>query len=196
MAVAERDIIQLRCKELFTVKFIHSAYGLLRKTFIADNIFIEPDRATKTLFTNHSVDYRFINDTLVCYIRTEVLSPPVSGPRIPYIKFDSPVVIRFLLKASTDFLNKTQVIDAGAKQLYYFSNQANAATGGFICMHSTGVNNDDLKNADTINPDKTCFAVIDIASTGAVNTSDEIFTGGAAQQLTSPAFVIPFTSTV
>src|SRR5262245_6311295 len=168
MAVAERDIIQLVCKELFTVKFIHSAYGASRKVFIVDNVFIEPDRATKELFTNHTVDYRFINDTLVCYIRTEILSPPVSGPRIPYIKFDNPVVIRFLLTASTDFLNKTNVINAGAKQLYYFTNQTNAATGGFICMHSAGVNNDDLKNADTINPDKTCFGVIDIASTGAV----------------------------
>jgi hypothetical protein len=105
-------------------------------------------------------------------------------------------VIRFLLKASTDFLNRTNVIDAGAKQLYYFSNQANAATGGFICMHSTGVNNDDLQNADTINADKTCFAVIDISSAGAVNAGYEIFTGGAAQQLTSPAYVIQFTSTV
>jgi len=196
MAVAERDIIQLLFKELFTVRFIHSAYGVLRKTFISENIFIEPDRATSTLFTNHSLDYRLINDTLVCYIRTEVLSPPVSGPRIPYIKFDSPVTIRFLVKASTDFLNRTNVIPAGAQQTYYFTNQANAATGGFICMHVAGVNNDDLKNTNTVNPDKPCFAVIDIVSAGSVNASYEIFSGGPAQQLRSPAYSIQFISTV
>ena len=196
MAVAERDIIQLLFKELFTVRFIHSAYGVLRKTFIAENIFIEPDPATRTLFTNHSVDYRLINDTLVCFIRTEVSSPPVSGPRTPFIKFDSPVVMRFLVKASNDFMNRTNVIRAGAQQTYYFTNQANAATGGFICMHSAGVNNDDLKNSDTVNLDKPCFAVIDIASSGAVNTSYEIFSGGPAQQLTSPVYAIQFISTV
>ena len=196
MAVADRDIIQLLCKELFTVRFIHSAYGFSRKSFIAQNISIEPDRATRVLFTNHSVDYHFINDTLVCYIRTEVLSPPVSGPRTPFIKFDSPVLIRFLVKASTDFLNRTNVISAGAQQNYYFTNQANAATGGFICMHSAGVNNDDLKNTDIVNPDKPCFAIIDIASAGAVNTSYEIFSGGPAQQLTSPVYAIQFISTV
>jgi hypothetical protein len=196
MAVAERDIIQLLCKELFTVRFIHSAYGVLRKTFISEDIFIEPDRATRTLFTNHSVDYRFINDTLVCYIRTEVSSPPVSGPRTPFIKFDSPVVIRFLVSASIDFLDRTNVIAAGAQQTYYFTNKANAATGGFICMHSAGVNNDDLKDNGTVDPEKSCFAVIDIASAGAVNTSYEIFTGGPAQQLTSPGYAIQFISTV
>ncbi len=196
MAVAQRDIIQLLFKELFTVRFIHSAYGILRKTFIDENIFIEPDRATRTLLTNHSMDYRFINDTLVCFIRTEVSSPPGSGPRTPFIKFDSPVVIRFLVNASNDFLSKTNVIRAGAQQTYYFTNQVNAATAGFICMHSTGVNNDDLKNADTVNPDEPCFAVIDIASSGAVNSTYEIFSGGPAQQLTSPVFAIQFASTI
>ena len=196
MAVAERDIIQLLCKELFTVRFIHGAYGILRKIFISEDIFIEPDQATRILFTNHSVDYHFINDTLVCFIRTEVSSPPVLGPRTPFIRFDSPVVIRFLVKASVDFLNRTNVISAGAQQTYYFTNQVNAATGGFICMHSAGVNNDDLKNTNTVKPDNPCFAVIDIVSQGAVNSSYEIFTGGPAQQLTSPAYSIQFISTV
>jgi len=195
MAVIERDIIDLLCKELFTVRFLHSAYGPSRKILIADDIGIEPDDATKKLFVNHYLGYRVIGDTLICFARVEsLLSPP--SPASPYIKFTGTFRIRFLVKASSSFLGKTNVAATGAKQVYQFSNQANAATGGFICMHSTGVNNDDLKNTGTVNPDKPCFAVIDIASSGAVNTSYEIFSGGPAQQLTSPVYAIQFISTV
>ena len=195
MAVIEQDIIDLLCKELFTVKFLHNGYGPLRKNFIAEDIAIEPDEATSKLFVNHYLGYRFIGDTLICFARIEpLLSPPV--PASPYIKFTGAFRIRFLLKASSSFLGKTIVAAVGAKQVYQFSNQANAATGGFICMHTTGVNNDDLKNADTINPGKPCFAVIDVSSSGAVNGSYEIFTGGPAQQLTSPAYSIQFISMI
>jgi len=194
MAVIEHDIIDLLCKELFTVKFLHSAYGPSRKNFIGEDIAVEPDQATKDLFADHSLGYHFIGDTLICFIRTELLSPPAIPS--PYIKFDNPFLIRFLVKASAGFLGKTNVAAAGAKQVYQFSNQVNAATDGFICMHTTGVNNDDLKNADMVKPGKSCFAVIDILSSGAVNSSYEIFTGGVAQQLISPAYSIRFISTI
>jgi len=195
MAVMGHDIIHLIYKELFTVKFLHSAYGPLRNNLIADEIEIEPDQATRELFANHNVDYRFIGDTLICFIRIELLSPPSSNPP-PYVKFSDTVLIRFLMKASTGFLSKTNVVATGATEVYQFSNQANAGTGGFICMHTTGVNNDDLKSASAISADRPCFAVIDIISSGAVNSSYEVFTGGVAQFLRSPAFSIQFISTI
>jgi hypothetical protein len=196
MAVIEKDIIDLICKELFTVKFLHNAYEPLRKSSIAENIDIEPDQATKNLFNNHSLGYRLVNDTLICFIRTELLSPPGPDPKSPYIKFDGTVLIRFLVKASTDFFKKTNVVSTGARQVYQFGNQVNAAVGGFICMHTTGVNNDDLKDTGIVIPEKPCFGVIDIVSSGAVNASYEIFSGGTAQLLRSPAYSIQFISTI
>ena len=195
MAV-QKDIISLIYKELFTVKFLHTAYGAARKSFIADDIHIEPDLATKKLFINHYLDYRFFNDTLICFIRTELLSPPTPNPKAPFIKFSSPVLIRFLVNASTGFLRKTNVVITGSQQVYQFNNQLNAGTGGFICMHATGVNNDDLKSAAVVKPDNPCFGVIDIFSTGAANSTYEIFTGGPIQVLQSPVYSIQFISTI
>ena len=195
MAV-QKDIISLLYKELFTVKFLHSGYGAARKSLIAEDIHVEPDTTTKKIFTNHYLDYRFFNDTLVCFIRTEagLLSPP--NPKVPFIKFTSPIVIRFLINVSSGFLSKTNVVVTGSQQVYQFNNQVNAGTGGFICMHIAGVDNDDLKSAAVVKPDNPCFGVIDISSTGAVNSTYEIFTGGPIQELKSPAYSIQLISKI
>ena len=195
MAV-QHDIINLVFKELFTVKFLHAGYGTARKSFIAEDISIEPDKATREIFVNHNLDYRFFNDTLICFIRTGLLSPPSPTTKIPYVKFESTVVFRFLINASNEFIRKTSVIVAGSQQVYQFTNQANAATGGFICMHTTGVNNDDLKSAAVVKADRPCFGVIDIVSAGSVNGSYELFAGGPIQELKSPAYSIQFVSTI
>jgi hypothetical protein len=198
MAFVLKDIIKTTYKELFTVKFQHSGYGLLRSKFVADSIRVEPDVAGRELFADHSIGYRFFNDTLICFIRTQPLAPPAADPKAPYIKFPGNVLIRFLINVSADFLDKTNVVPAGAKQVYHFSNQANAGTGGFISVHTDtiGVNNDDLKNVTVVNPGSACFGVIDIFSNGAVNANYELFTSSATQQLRSPAFVIPFKSKI
>ena len=204
MTVVQKDIIRTTYKELFTVKFLHSGYGFSHNNPIADNIQIEPDEATSSLFVNHSMGYRFFTDTLICFIRTikTQLSPPLSPPanetNVPYIKFSGNVLIRFLINASTVFLNRTEVAATGAKQAYQFTNQTNVGTGGFISMHTDiiGVNNDDLKNVFTVKPDKTCFGVIDIFNTGAVNSNYALFNENVTQQLKSPAYKIPFKSKI
>ena len=192
MAV-QKDIISPIYKELFTVKFLHAGYGVARKSLIAEDIHVGPDAATKELFTNHNLGYRFFNDTLVCFIRTELLSPP---GLVPFIKFTSPFVIRFLINVSSGFLSKTNVVVTGSQQVYQFNNQVNAGTGGFICMHIVGVNNDDLKSVAVVKPDNPCFGVIDISSTAAVNSTYEIFTGGPIQELKSPAYSIQLISKI
>lgn len=192
MAV-QKDIIRIKYKELFTVKFLHAGYGAARKTFIADDIHIEPDMATRKLFINHYLDYRFFNDTLVCFIRTALLSPP---SLMPFVKFPNPFVIRFMITPSTVFFGKTDVLVTGSQQVYQFNNKVNAGTGGFICMHVAGVDNDDLKSAAVVKPDNPCFGVIDISSTGAFDSNYEIFTGGPGQELRSPAYSIQLKSII
>ena len=199
MAVVQKDIIRTTYKELFTLKFLHSGYGFSQKNSIADSIYLEPDEATRNLFINHSIGYRFFTDTLICFIRTvktELLSPPGIATHVPYIKFSGNVLIRFLMNASTGFLDKTEVAATGAKQVYGFTNQVNTGTGGFISSHTdiTGVNDDDLKNIAVVKPDKTCFAVIDIFNIGAVNSNYDLFNENVTQQLKSPAYAIPFKS--
>jgi hypothetical protein len=198
MTAVLKDIVKTTYKELFTVKFQHSGYGLSRQNAVADSIRVEPDDETRQLFADHNMGYVFFNDILICYIRTEPLTPPAPDPKVPYIKFSGNVMIRFLVNASTDFLSKTNVVAVGAKQVYQFTNQVNAGSGGFISAHTdiTGVNNDDLKNVTIVKPGKNCFAVIDIFNNGAINNSYEVFTSSVTQQLRSPAFIIPFKSKI
>lgn len=196
MAPLEKDVISTVFKELFTVKFLHSGYGSPRPTFIADNISIEPDGLTKKLFINHAMDYLFFNDTLVCFIRTALLSPPALEPKVPYTKFANKVTFRFLVNASTGFINITDIISAGAKNIYQFSNATNIGAGGFITMHSTGADDSDLKSTDMVKPDKTSFAVIDILSENAVNSSYDLFNNNTDQKLESPVYKILFKSRI
>ena len=189
MALVE-DITNVIYKEIFTVKIFHDGYGSPRPVFIADNITLEPDENTKFFFKSYDMSYRFFNDTIICFVRSEDVVPGV-----PYIKFSGDVRIRFLINASTDFLNKTVVDAVGAKQMYQFTNQVNVGTGGFICMHTAGANVDDLKNANVVNADKACFGVIDVHSTGAVNSSYDLFSG-AGQNLQNPSYSIRFISKI
>ena len=190
------DITKSKYEEVFTVRFLHNAYGNPRPRLMADSIELEPDTETKEFFNNYNLGYRFFNDTLICFIRTtlsQLLSPPALVTVIPYIKFSGNVRIRFFINASIDFLNKTLVETAGAKQMYQFTNRVNAGTGGFISMHISGVNNDDLKNVDTVEVDKnkSCFGVVDVYSSGAVDSTYELFSG-LDQGLQSPQYSIRF----
>lgn len=196
MVVAERDITDIKVEELFTVRFLHSGYGFSRRKLLESSITLEPDKATSNLFTNHNMGYRFFSDTLICFIRTnltQLLSP--LEPSIPFIKFSGDVRIRFFMHASTDFLNKTVVEEAGSTQMYQFTNQVNAGTGGFICMTTGGVNNSDLKNIDVLQAGKNCFAVVDVHNVGAVNNAYNLF-ADINQTLQSPNYFIQFISKI
>lgn len=191
MGVIKKDIVNTIYKELFTIKFLHNSYGFAHKNLLADNIEIQPDDATKNLFKGQRIGYRLLNDHLICFIQAKLQSPEIVEPKLPFIKFLADVRIRFLMSASNDFFSKTDLAISDTKQVYYFTNKVNIATDGFISMHTTGVENDDLKNTDIIKPDKNCFSVIDIFNNGAVNSSYDLY-DGAAQKIKSPLYTIRF----
>lgn len=184
------DIIKTIYKELYNVKFLHTGYGVPRPNSISDNINLQPDADTVITFNNYNIDYSLFNDSLVVFIRCADQSPPV-----PYVKFANPVRLRFLLNVSNDFLNKTLADAVGATQVYQFSNQTNAGAGGFISMHTEGVNSDDLKTTTEVNADEKCFGVIDIYSSGAINNAYELFSG-TDTKLNNPNYSIRFISKI
>lgn len=184
------DIIKTIYKELYNVKFLHAGYGTPRPSSISDNINLQPDTDTVITFNNYNIGYSLFNDTLVVFIRCADQSPPV-----PYVKFAEPARLRFLLNVSNDFLNKTVVDPVGAAQVYQFSNQTNVGSGGFISMHVTGVNADDLKTVALVNPDESCFGVIDVFTSGAINSAYELFSD-ANETLIDPAYSIRFISKI
>src|SRR6185503_8240505 len=97
-------------KELFTILFRHPAFELsyvyndpvthLPKNMIISSIFekirLEPDRATKEFFVNHSMDYHYKNTELICFARTNAGNL--------HVEIREPVSLRFLLFANTEFL--------------------------------------------------------------------------------------------
>jgi hypothetical protein len=172
------------------VNLLHAGYVFGQQNLIGDAIKIQTDQSTNTLFQNHHIETIFANGVLVCIMQAEPLNPPTLAPVIPFIDFTGNVRIRFLINNNSDFLSRTQVIAAGSNQVYHFSNQANSGTNGFIAQHETGVNNDDLANTSTVEPDEKCFAVIDIHNTGAINSSYDLF--GANNRLLSPVYRIRF----
>jgi hypothetical protein len=184
------DVIKRLYERLFSVEFLHAGYVFFQQNLINGGISMEPDSATKTLFKNHNILYRFVNGTLLCTMQSDLLTPPAPTPVLPFIEFTGNVRIRFLVTANPDFLNRTQVIAAGSQQVYQFTNQANAGTNGFIAEHEAGVNDDDLQNTSAIEPSATCFAVIDIHNNAAVNAAYDLF--GVDKRLLSPAYRIRF----
>lgn len=184
------DTIITIYKELYHVKFLHAGYGAPRPDSIFENITLQPDADTVITFNNYNIDYRLFNDTLVVFIRCANQSPAV-----PYVRFADTFRLRFLLNVSNDFLNKTVVDPVGSAQLYQFSNQTNAGSGGFISMHTGGVNSDDLKTVAVVNADEKCFGVIDVYSSGAINNSYDLFSN-ANETLNDPGYSIRFISKI
>lgn len=184
------DIIRSIYQELFTVTLLHDGYGTPRPGFIGGDLRIDPDDETIFLFKNYDISYRFFTNTLVCFMRcADAL------PRVPFTPFTTPVRMRFFINANSVFLSKTVVEPVGVQQLYQFTNQVNVGTGGFISMNVAGANNDDLRAIAAVQPAKNCFGVIDIHTTGAVNTGYDLFTG-INQTLQSPAYSIRFISNI
>lgn len=182
--------VRLIYKELFTLRFLHTGFGTPRPIALEQSIQLEPDADTKTLFFNHSIGYQFFNDTLLVYMRCAD-----STPLVPFVKISENVRIRFLMQVSADFLSKTLVDPVGAKQIYQFSNVLNVGTGGFVSMHTEGVNGDDLKTVEAVSATGECFAVIDVANSGAITPAYELFSG-SNDTLNSPSYSLRFISKI
>ena len=184
------DTVKTINKTLFTVRFLHAGYGFPRPGNILDNISFQPDDDTQKILTNYNIGFRFLNDTLVVFMRCSNLIPTT-----PMLKFSGDIRLRFFMQVSTDFLKRTEVQPVGASQLYQFSNKVNIATDRFLSMHTEGVNNDDLKPVSVAEPGETCFGVIDVFNAGAINNTYDLFSG-ADQTLNSPGYSIRFISKI
>jgi hypothetical protein len=112
-------------RQLFNVVFDHSGYQTPMDNFLMKGISIVPDEDTQQLFTSYKMDYRFFNNVLICYMQCGLLSPPTPEPKIPFVTIDGNIKIRFLVRNSGDFFNKTFVVAAGSKKIYQFSNKIN-----------------------------------------------------------------------
>lgn len=112
-------------KELFTIKLVHTGYGFPRASVVSENISIEPDKDTTEFFSNFNMNYRFSSDTFLCFVHTDLVTPPARLPQKPHINFPDNVRLRFLIKGGTGFFKNTYVVTAGSKWVYQFSNKIN-----------------------------------------------------------------------
>ena len=119
------DIINCLYQELFSVRFLHSGYGTPVSNTISKDIKLFPDKSTKKLFSGFDIGYRFINNILICFIRSELFAPPATDIKVPFIPFLGEVQIRFLMHISKNFMSRTEIVAAGKRQVYHFSNRIN-----------------------------------------------------------------------
>ena len=136
-------------RPLFTVKFLHAGYETPKENFFSEGISIIPDMETTSLFTDYKMDYRFFNNTLICFIQCALFNPPSTEPKVLSFKIDGNIKIRFLLKNSSDFLAKTYVTATGSKKVYQFSNRINNTGGGNIFLTAPVENHVTAKDYDT-----------------------------------------------
>ena len=190
------DTIKTTYKELFTVTLLHPAFEViytykdpdtdLEKTITGSSILnvlsVEPDAVTKKLFADYSMDYRSSNNLVSCFIRTQAQQP--------YIKLPGNTRIRLLLKHKSDFLYRTNMVAAGSRQVYWFSNSNNAIDSGikYITKNSTGVADTDLEEVSTVEVQENCLGVIDILNS-VTDVNYRLLDGDV---LESPAFAIRF----
>ncbi len=119
------DSIKTIYTELFNVKLEHKAYSSAKGNSIFNELQVGPDENTMALFKRYEMDYRCIDNMIVCFIRSDLLSPPLKEPKKSYVLLVEAFKVRFLLKVTRGFLDKTQVASTGVKTVYYFTNKIN-----------------------------------------------------------------------
>ena len=190
------DTIKTTYKELFTLTLLHPAFETIctykdpvtntDKTITASSIFnalsVEPDTATEKLFANHSMSFQRSNNLISCFIRAQLQEP--------FIPLPADTRIRLLLKHKSDFLYRTNIVAAGSRQVYWFSNTNNTLDSCIkhITKNATGVTDADLEDISTVQAEENCLGVIDMLSS-VTDVNYRLFDGDTLQ---SPAFVIRF----
>lgn len=148
---------------LFTVRFIHSGYETPTENFFSQAIFITPDQYTEAIFSDYRMNYRFFNNTLICFMRSKFFNPPATDPKVPAYTITGDIKIRFLLKTRNDFFGKTYVAAAGNKKVYQFSNKINNTSGSNLFL-SAPVENymaaNDFENGTIVQDGGNLFAAL------------------------------------
>jgi hypothetical protein len=124
------DISRLTYKELFTIKLVHDGYAASTGSELFNKVTIIPDKETQEFFTRYSIAYRCVNDSLLCFIRAEYVSPPAKEPQRPFVLFNSDFRIRFLVTAQLEFINNTFITAAGKEAVYHFTNKVSHVQAG------------------------------------------------------------------
>lgn len=119
------DIISTIYKELFQIKLVHKAFNNANGTQLFQQVTAVPDNETQQLFSRLSIGYKCVNDTIICFIQSQLVAPPAKEPKTPFVNIAGDVKFRFLLTASSGFFNKTYVATTGSKVVYYFTNKIN-----------------------------------------------------------------------
>ena len=119
------EVISTIYKELFQIKLVHPAFNNANGTQLFQQVTAVPDYETQRLFNRLSVGYKCVNDTIICFIQSQLISPPAKEPKTPFVNIAGDVRFRFLLSASRGFFNKTYVASTGSKVVYYFTNRIN-----------------------------------------------------------------------
>ena len=124
------DFTRLTYKELFTIKLQHSGYASATGSVLFNKLNVVPDTETEILFSRYGIGYRLINDSIVCFIRTEYMAAPEREPKKPYISVNEDFILRFLITTQTEFINSTFITAAGKEAVYHFTNKADNVQSG------------------------------------------------------------------
>ena len=128
------EVVNSIYRPLFTVKFIHGGYETPMDNFFSQAASITTDEDTVNLFRNYKMSYRFFDNTLICFMQCTLFNPPAPEPKLPSVKMDGDIRIRFLIKNNNDFFSKTYATAAGNKKKYQFSNKTNNVNGPDIFL--------------------------------------------------------------
>ena len=184
-------------RPLFTITFLHSGYETPLENFLQKGMTVVPDEATKKLFINYQMDYRFFNNMLTCFIQCVLVAPPAPEPKSTFVSIDGDIRLRFLLRNSSDFFDKTWITAPGSEKLYRFSNKINNVAGGVLLLSAGPVVGDaDLTNAAAVDTDEDCLGVIDMYNSGTTNSSYDLLDAGNVLFNPAPAFTIKFQSKI
>ncbi len=123
------DVVRTSYKELFNIRLVHPAFATGYGSNIFSYLTVAPDKSTRVLFARFEMDYRCVNDSIICFARSEMMMPPAKEPKKLFAPFTGDFFIRFLITATSGFLSKTYVAAAGSKMVYRFTNLINNVQG-------------------------------------------------------------------
>jgi len=120
--------------ELFNITFDHSGYQTPLDKSVSRAISVVPDENTKQLFAQCKINYWFFDNVLICFVQSSLLAPPAPDPKVPFMQIDNSTKIRFLVKNTVDFFDKTFVTTGQGNKIYQFSNKNVNTTGTDIFL--------------------------------------------------------------
>ena len=128
------ETIYLLYKELFSLRFNHTAYLTTTGSRLLDVLKISMDDRTSRQLLNYQIEFRTTVDQLVCLIRSLKVNPPGYVPLKPYISIASLDHLRFYLSAPTEFFTSTYIASVAPGQVYHFTNKVDHVDSGNLLL--------------------------------------------------------------